>query len=187
MPPKTRYTKQQIVEAAISVVRQSGHETLNARSVAKKLGCSTQPVLRQFGSMAELKAAVIRQAGKVYSSYIQASKSRTDISPYKAAGMALIRFAREDKNLFKLFFMRDRRGENISENIDDENLDYVLQSIMEQTGYTRQQAYDFHLQMWIFIHGLAVLIATNYINLSDEQTSALLTQQYTSMTGRFAE
>ena len=56
---------------------------------------------------------------------------------YKASGMAYIRFAKEERELFKLLFMRDRTGEKIAE---DEEIRPIIQIIMENTGWSEQKA-----------------------------------------------
>ena len=43
MPPKTKITKEMIVQAAVEVATQSGYEAINARTVSERLHCSTQP------------------------------------------------------------------------------------------------------------------------------------------------
>ncbi|MBO5790241.1 MAG: TetR/AcrR family transcriptional regulator, partial [Clostridia bacterium] len=62
MPPKVKITKEEIVEAAMRIVRECGDEALNARNIAASLGCSTQPVFSNFATMAELRLAVIKKA-----------------------------------------------------------------------------------------------------------------------------
>ena len=62
MPPKAKVTRDMIVDAAFDLVRAEGQGALNARAVARRLGCSTQPVLYAFATMEELKAAVYARA-----------------------------------------------------------------------------------------------------------------------------
>ena len=184
MPPKVKFTKEQVVSAAITVVRNKGYQALNARSVAKILGCSTQPVFRVFENMEQLKKAVIQQANAVYNSYIEASKADTE-KPYKATGLAYIRFAKEEKELFRLLFMRDRSEEDISKQPPDDNLDYILTVLRQATGFEQTIAHQFHLQMWIYTHGLASMIATNYLDFTEEETSRLLKEAFIALSTVF--
>lgn len=184
MPPRIQYTEAQMVEAAVEIVRQTGFETLNARSLAKRLGCSTQPIFRQFGDMKALKAAMLRQAGKVYNRYIDESKKRPE-KPYKQAGLAYIRFAREERNLFRLLFMRNRQDEEIPPVMEDDNMDYILSTVVDATGLTREQAYAFHLHMWVFTHGLAVMAATGYADFTEEELDGFLYDEYIALLGRY--
>lgn len=184
MPPKIRFDREQIVQAALDIVRKDGQSALNARAVAQKLGCSTQPIFREFANMSELKDAVIRQANLVYDRYIEESKNLDD-KPYRATGIAYTCFAREEGELFKLLFMRDRRGEVYSDKLEDDNLEYILSAIMQSTGLSREQAYDFHMLMWFFIHGLAVMIATHYRDFTHEEICHLLTGQFTALRRKY--
>lgn len=60
MPPKQKVTKEDIVLAAINLVRKNGVESINARSVAAEIGCSTQPIFSNYATMEELKQDIIK-------------------------------------------------------------------------------------------------------------------------------
>lgn len=184
MPPRIQYTEDQMMEAAVEIVRANGFEALNARSLAKRLGCSTQPIFRQFGGMEALKAAVMRRAAQVYNRYVAESKKQKE-KPYKQAGLAYIRFAREERNLFRLLFMRDRQAEALPRIIEDDNMEYILDTVTAATGLSRDQAYAFHLHMWIFTHGLAAMVATRYVDFTEEEADSFLYDEYVALLGRY--
>ena len=71
MPPKVKNTKEDIVNATVELVRKNGQSAINARAVAAFLGCSTQPVFSNFGTMDELKQAIILAAYNIYLEFIQ--------------------------------------------------------------------------------------------------------------------
>lgn len=181
MPPKIKYDRQAVVDAAFAMVRQEGLEALNARRIAAALGCSTQPLFRAFSSMEELRGEMIRMAQASFDRYIRQSPALDPI-PYKAAGLAYILFAKEEPQLFRLLFMCDRQGQPPS--APDANEAYVLDMLMARYGLTRQQAADFHMQMFIFTHGMAVMIATHFVAYNQEDISRLLTQQFEALAGR---
>lgn len=62
MPAAKRISKEAIIDAAAAVLRIGGFEAINARSVAKALGCSTQPIYLSFRNMEELKSALTQRA-----------------------------------------------------------------------------------------------------------------------------
>lgn len=66
MPPKVKIQKQEIIEAAVALVRQSGPQAINARSIAAALDCSTQPIFSNFASMDALRLAVVAAADAQY-------------------------------------------------------------------------------------------------------------------------
>ena len=166
MPPRTRYTRDDLLSAALALVRRDGMDALNARSLAHELGCSTQPLFREFDSMAEIKQEVYKRAFDVYSGYINESMS-WDMPKYKSTGMAYIRFARDEPELFKLLFMRDRVSEG--QYSDQTNFDLVFNIIKKETPLDDETALRFFERTWLFIHGLAVCIATKYIPCQDER------------------
>lgn len=183
MPPKVKVTKEQIVNSALDLVRTSGQEALNARTLAKLLNCSTQPIFSNFASMDLLQTDVIKGAYVIYQGYIQREMERTDIPPYKASGFGYIRFAQEEKQLFRLLFMRDRREECISK--DDPVINSVLPIIMKMTGLNRDEAYLFHLEMWIYTHGIATMLATEYLEWDWELISRMMTDAFEGLKHRF--
>ena len=106
MPPKIKTTREAIVGAALELVRTSGSQSINARNVAAALNCSTQPVFSNFANMEELKLAVVDKADRLCAEYIRLETESGLYPAYKASGMAYIRFAKEEKELFKYTFMK---------------------------------------------------------------------------------
>lgn len=185
MPPRVKITKSDIVQAAVELVRKSGEQAINARSVAAALNCSTQPVFSNFATMEELRAAVKEAANALYQSYLQMDMASGKFAPYKASGMAYIRFAREERELFKLLFMCDRSNENIGD--DRKSIHPLLEIIQKGLGITEDEAFMFHLKMWIYVHGIATMIATAYLNWDDDFISKLISDAYTSMKNHYLE
>ncbi|MGM9607903.1 MAG: TetR family transcriptional regulator [Oscillospiraceae bacterium] len=100
MPPKVKVTKEDIVSAAVDVVREKGAAALNARAVAARLGTSTQPIFSHYTTMEALHSDVISYADKLYQSFLQRDMSSGEYPAYKGSGMAYIRFAQEERELF---------------------------------------------------------------------------------------
>ena len=93
MPPKIKVTKQDILQTATELVRQNGESAINARSIAKALNCSTQPIFSNFASMEELRTILLAQAQAMMQDYIERETASGLYPPYKASGMAYFRFA----------------------------------------------------------------------------------------------
>ncbi len=55
MPPKAKITKDMILNIVFDITRDTGYETVNARSISNKLLCSTRPILLAIKNMDELK------------------------------------------------------------------------------------------------------------------------------------
>ena len=183
MPPKIKITKDDIIAASIDIIRKNGAEDLNARSIAKKLNCSTQPIFSNYSSMDDLKTDVIKSADKLHSEYLENAMKNSDGQEYKASGISYIKFAKEEKELFKLLFMRDRSKEEIKDERDE--ISEIINIISKDTGMSFDEAYNFHMQMWIFVHGIAVMFATSYLDWDWETISEMLTNLYLGLKERY--
>ena len=178
MPRKT--------SAAVEIVRTNGYENLNARAIAERLGCSTQPIFSNFRNMEDLTGNVVQRSLEIYNDFVAEEFRRPhDYPPYKTNGMAYIRFAMEEKNLFKLLFMRDRTNE--SSPAEESTFYDVLPLIMKATGLDREQASLFHFEIWAAVHGIAVMVASSYYNADMDLISGTLTDVYQGLLYRFRQ
>ena len=176
MPPKVKVSGEEIINAAVELVRKNGEASLNARVLSAEIGCSTQPVFSNFATMEDLRLAVIKRADLLCQEYMAREVESGEFPPYKAHGMAYIRFAKEEKELFRLLYMRDRRDENLNENA--EHLGKMLELIKSNTGFGEDEAKLFHLEIWAYVHGIATMFATGYFNIDSELVSRMLTDAY---------
>lgn len=176
MPPKVKITKEDVINTAVDIVRKHGAESLNTRTVASYLNCSTQPIFSNFANMDELRLAVLQNADVLCQQYRQKEVESNNYPAYKANGMAYIRFAKEEKELFKLLYMRDRSNENGSIEFGiDNKMETIVQS---NTGLDENNAKLFHLEMWAYVHGIATMLATGFLDLEEELISKMLTDSY---------
>ena len=176
MPPKVKISKEDIVTAAVQIVRAEGAEALNARNIAQALHCSTQPIFSNFATMDALRRAVIERADALCQIYYQTEMEKKEFPAYKAKGMGYIRFAKEEKELFKLLFMRDRTGEDSC--IEDSETEAIVK---DNTGLDEPLVKLFHLEMWAFVHGIAAMSATGFLNLERPLISQMLTDTYNGL------
>lgn len=176
MPPKVKVTKEDVINAAVEIVRKSGEQAINARTLAAALNCSTQPVFSNFATMDELRLAVVARADALCSEYMRREVENGEYPVYKANGMAYIRFAKEEKELFKLLYMRDRSRESVPEETDEG--DRMASIVHSNTGLSGVDAKLFHLEMWAYVHGIAVMFATGFLDLEWELVSKMLTDAY---------
>ena len=94
MPPKVRFTREEIIRAALDITRESGPEALTARSLAARLDCSAKPIFGLFRSMDEVQQEVLKAGYQFYGEAIARAMESGEYPPYKASGMAYIDFAR---------------------------------------------------------------------------------------------
>ncbi len=181
MPPKVKISKEDIVKTAVALVRASGEGAINARAIAAALNCSTQPVFSNFATMEALREATIAAACDCYLNFLKKEADSGRYPPYKSFGMAYIRFAKEEKELFKLLFMRDRTGEEMSFSPDFEE---SVEMIMAANGVSVETARHMHLEMWTCVHGIGTMLATSFMPLEWELVSDMLTDLYQGIRAR---
>ncbi len=185
MPPKQKLTKETIVAAAVEIVRNRGVDALNARELAKELQRSTQPIFSNFRTMDEVKEAVLYCATEIYEGYLQKEGEAGIYPPYKASGMGYIRFAKEEKELFKLLFMRNRSAETIPQT--SQELEEMAGVVATNLQIPHEDAFQFHLKMWIYVHGIATMMATSYLDWDWDFVSETLTDAYLGLRKRQEE
>lgn len=167
MPPKVKITKEMIIDAAFEIARSDGAEKINARTVSKKLGCSTQPVMYHFKTIEELKKTVYIKADEYHSEYINNIQSE---NPMKDIGLNYIRFAETEKNLFRFLFQTNEfTGKNISELINSEELQPVIAILRKEAEVNTEQAKTIFRLLFLIAHGYASMFANNEMTY-DEQT-----------------
>lgn len=166
MPPTVRFTRDAVLHAACQLMRREGMEALNARAIAKELGGSTQPIFRLFTNMEDLHRELILYVARQFQAHAEADMAQSD-SPYIQLCTTYLLYGRDEPELFKLLFMRDRVSEG--QYSDQTNFDLVFNIIKKETPLDDETALRFLERTWLFIHGLAVCIATKYIPCQDER------------------
>lgn len=166
MPPTVRFTRDAVLHAACQLMRREGMEALNARAIAKELGGSTQPIFRLFTNMEDLRRELILYVARQFQAHAEADMAQSD-SPYIQLCTTYLLYGRDEPELFKLLFMRDRVSEG--QYSDQTNFDLVFNIIKKETPLDDETAMRFFERTWLFIHGLAVCIATKYILCQDER------------------
>ncbi len=184
MPPKVKITKQEIVAATLSLLREQGEQAMNARTIAAAIGCSTQPIFSNFDSLDELQNAVFAAAYDHYHSFLMREMESGKYPPYKAFGMAYIRFAKEEKQLFRVLFMCDRKGQDL---LPSSDYSQSVDMIMKANGISKEEAERWHLEMWCFVHGIGTIMATSYLSLDPELISSMLTDVYVGLRTKYVK
>ncbi|MCR5166416.1 MAG: TetR/AcrR family transcriptional regulator [Oscillospiraceae bacterium] len=170
MPPKTRVTEDSIISAAIEVVRRSGFENINARTVSGQLHCSTQPVMYHFSTIDNLKKAAYRRADQMHTQYLMSIPPGQD--PIPGIGINYIRFAVEEPQLFRFLFQSGYAEENsLLEMVNSDELIPVLAVMREGAGLSMEKTREVFITVALFAHGYASIIANNHLEF-DEKLSA---------------
>lgn len=177
MPPKAKFTKEQITKEALNIIREKGMESLTARALGKKLGTSACPIFTIFENMEEVQSAVKKAARDLYGEYVKTGLG--EAIAFKGVGMQYIRFAMQEPKLFQLLFMSEQPQKPTVVNvlpIIDENYPEILLSIKNSYNIQDNDAEKLYHHLWIYTHGIAVLCATNVCTFTPEQIGKMLTE-----------
>ena len=172
MPPKNRFTKEEITAAATAAVREGGLAALTARGVAKRLGASTQPIFAAFPAMDALQTEVTAAARNLYSEYF--GRGLAEEVPFFGVGMQYIRFAREEPELYRLLFLR-RDGENTCIAEMERTQELVRGSLMRIYRIDANTADRYFRDMWLVAHSLATLTAMGCCPYGEREIGQILT------------
>ena len=180
MPAAKKVSKDKIIDAAIEVLRDGGFSAINARSVARKLGCSTQPIYLSFQSMEELKVALTERAIEMHTRRVRDSlrAHEGNDSRYSSYGMGFVRFAAEEKQLFRWLYLE---GEQLGPYQNDVLLPEVIDVIVEEFGYSEDVARRFHQDMIYFSYGLAILANTDHLHLTEAELHETFRREFRAL------
>lgn len=178
MPPKAKITREMIIASAFEIARNQGAENINARTVAGKLNCSTQPVMYHFSTIEDIKRAVYEKADEFHSAYIVDIAGQTS-EPMQGIGLQYIRFAAEEKHLFRFLFQSGEfAGKTLDELIDAEELEPVLAVMQKSTKTDREQTKKIFLSLFLLSHGYASLLANNSMEYDEALIVSILEGAY---------
>ena len=180
MPAAKRVSRDQIIDAAVDVLRDGGFSAVNARSVAKKIGCSTQPIYFSFKSMDELKAALTERAIQMHTQRVRDSLRRHEgnDSRYSSYGMGFVKFAAEKKQLFRWLYLE---GQQLGPYQSDILMQEIIGVIVDEFGYTEDVARRFHQDMIYFTYGLAILANTDHLHLTEPELREALRREFRAL------
>ena len=180
MPAVRKASREQIIDAAVAVLRDDGFSAINARSVARKLGCSTQPIYFSFQSMDELKAALSERAIRMHTQRVRDSLRAHEGSDsrYSSYGMGFVKFAAEEKQLFRWLYLE---GKQLGPYQNDVLLPEVIAVIVEEFGYTENIARRFHQDMTYFTYGLAILANTDHLHLTETELREAFRREFRAL------
>ena len=188
MPPKAKFSKDEIVGAALEIVRTYGADALTARALAEKLGSSARPIFTVFQSMEEVQEAVLVSAKALYKQYVE--RGLQENPAFKGVGTQYILFAVNEPKLFQLLFMTEQEDiPNLAGILPliDESYTAILLSIENGYGMTGVAAEKLYRHLWIYTHGIAALCATKMCRFSGEEISAMMTEVCGSLLRKIRE
>lgn len=179
MPPKVKFTRDEIISAALDMVRENGIACVTARALGERLGISSRPIFTAFQNMEELHDEIISAAKAEYNQYVEEGLKQTPA--FKGVGVQYIRFAQEEPKLFQLLFMTEQPD---NPNLDsvlpiiDENYEMILASVKDGYGLGFDEAEQLYKHLWIYSHGIAALCATKMCRFGFDEINEMLTEVF---------
>ena len=182
MPPKPKFTKEEIVAAALTLVSEKGMEALTARELGLRLGSSARPIFTVFQSMEEVQRQVRKAAMEHFNSF---TEKAMNFSPaFKQFGMQMILFAKEEPRLFRLLFMTENGQTRSFADIFSELGDtaWLCIGLIERDyGLTEPEAMELFRHVWIHTYGIGALCATGMCSFSEEEINGMLGHAFLAM------
>jgi len=181
MPTTVKVTKEMILDTAFEIVREVGMDALNNRDIAKRLNCSIRPIYYQFENVSNMQQELIKKIEEYFYEFLMANVN-DDLPKYKQVGINYIRFAREEKEFFKILFMTKNDLSPLSFITKDNEYFRKLEKIIHfSTELSDDELKTFHVRMWIFTHGIACLVASDTCMLKEQQISDLLSYEFQAL------
>jgi len=160
MPPKVKFEKKAILNAAFNVVRKHGWQGLTARSIANELNSSTNPIYSHLKSMKDLEEEVIKKAVDLFDEYIKTPRTG---DKWMDQGFGYLLFAVREKYLFKAVhdenhsMVYKKHSDKLWEATGEELSNYHLfKDLPEDTVFKIRHS------RWVYIHGLASLFTNSF-------------------------
>lgn len=179
MPQKAKFTKDEILSAALDLVREKDFDALTARALGNRLGSSARPIFTVFSDMKEVEDGVIRLAKDLYGEYVK--RGLTQTPKFRGVGIEYIMFSIKEPKLFKLLFMKEHSAvpplTEVLQLIEENYID-ILDSITQAYGLEKEKAEKLYRHLWIYSHGIASLCATNMCSFTPEEISNMLTEVF---------
>lgn len=182
MPPKPKFTREEMVEAALELVARRGAEALTARELGAALGSSARPIFTVFRGMDELQQAVREAAMRRFEQFVRQPVANMPV--FKQVGLQMVRFAMQEPKLYQLLFMQENADtagfEDMSRALGG-TAKICMEAIRRDYGLTPEEARTLFENVWIYTFGIGALCAAHACRFSEEKLGQMLTSQFQAM------
>ena len=174
MPPKAKVTREMILDAAFDLVRSEGQGALNVRALARRLGCSTQPILYNFATMEALTAAVYERADEYHTSCIL-PRGEAGPNALLRLGLNYVRFGHEERHLFRFLFESNRfGGMDLRGLMQGPGIGELVDILSQGLCCERAEAERVFLAFFAVVHGLGSLLCNNSMAYDETRCTEML-------------
>ncbi len=169
MPPKTVFTKDDVIQAGFEIIQEQGFQALTAREVARALKSSTAPVYSNFESMRLLEKEVLLRANALQMEYM--TRSYTD-RVFLNMGIGYAIFAREQCRLFRALYLEKSENKDLLYDLEKSMRSRMVKDT-RLSSLTDQERHSLLDKMWIFTHGMATMIC---VGLAEDNSDEYITK-----------
>lgn len=174
MPPRNKFTREEVVQAAVRVVHKKGLDGLTAKTLAAELGTSTQPIFTYFDTMDAVKKEVYAAAEQLYDKY--STQGLQEKIPFLGFGTQYIRFAKEEPELYRMLFLNKATDGNYGAIAAMKHSQKIVRpSLMRIYHIAAEDADRYFRDLWLVVHSLATLIVTGDCPYTDREIEQILT------------
>ncbi|MCD8028127.1 MAG: TetR/AcrR family transcriptional regulator [Erysipelotrichaceae bacterium] len=173
MPPKTKVSQEDILNAAFLITKNEGLQHVNARSIAKSLNISTMPIFRVYDNMEALNQQLLEKIYQYYrdftNSYIKGKDELLEVS------FAYVEFAKKEKHLFYTIYVSDMsESRTLNETINSDYNQIIIHKIMEQYHISYDKAVLVFRDVRFYTHGIASQVLVDRTILDEDEILELI-------------
>ncbi len=182
MPPRAKFTKEEIINAGLEILKEKDLSSVTAREIGKRLKSSSRPIFTTFQNMNEVMEGIKDKAREIYTEYVQ--QGLKEAIAFRGVGQAYIMFAIKEPKLFQLLFMNKQKedlGVNKILPEIESNYDEIVSSITDNYPVSKDAAISLYRHLWIYSHGIATLCANGMCKFSGEEIANMLTEVFKSL------
>lgn len=158
MARKTQITKEIILDAAFQLLLREGYTAINITSLAKTIGCSTQPIAWHFGNMEGLRTELLEYCVRFLGRIFCGIKSEHVMEQLEDIASGYITLAFDYPNLYRYFYMSDVDGRKMNEltkSLRSDNYEKAIQMIQKEYGVSAEAALQHMVNLQMYVHGIA--------------------------------
>ena len=173
MSRKIKYSKEEILEKSIEFIKEKGYSTLTVRELAKYIGCSTQPLFKNYDNFNSYKDDLKKHLRKDYTSFIEKQIDEDDYLYTISYAYAL--YAKKEPNIFYSMFMADLAGSRtVKEVLNTERNRKTIDAMIKQYNISSDKAEKVYRDVRFYTHGMATQLCVNSIKLTDKEIKDLI-------------
>ena len=175
MARKATISREVILEAALKMLIRDGYASVNVKTIAAEIGCSTQPIVWHFKNMEGLRLALSEYAME-YAAKKAASNYENKLESFEFLGRSYVKMALKEPNLFKFLYLGESpmgKPYNLKD-VGRAKNKAMITMIAEQTGLNEEQVIRFVRNTIIYSHGIATMIATGVLKGTEKEMMEMI-------------